>query len=501
MNDSVLDLRSISKSFQGVQALREVSFDLKAGEVHALLGENGAGKSTLIKVITGAHSPDEGEIRVNGHKVERLDPGMARRLGIAAIYQQPALFADLSVSENIALALEAPAPFRRIRWGGRRAAAARLLRRVGARIDPDAFVCELSMPEQQLVEIARVLGTGARVLIMDEPTASLTPGEVSALQEAIRVLKQDGVGFVYISHRLPEVFELADRITVLRDGTSVGTFHAASLDESDLIRRMVGRDLSAEYPGACKHTGPVRLEVRDVGCVASGVPKVSFQLRSGEIVGLSGLVGAGRTELARVLFGITPPDSGQILVDGNEVRIVSPRSAAAAGICYLPEDRRRHGIVLEMSLLVNISLAIHDKVFPRGWILEDAERRLASRFVGELGIKCAGVEALAGSLSGGNQQKVALARWLAADPKVLILDEPTQGVDVGAKREIHRLIRSLADRGMAVLMISSDLPEVIGMSDRILVMRGGCLMGEFAREEATSDGVMSAALGKGGEAC
>ncbi len=496
--NSVLELRSISKAFQGVHAVREVSFDLRAGELHALLGENGAGKSTLIKIITGAHEPDAGEIRVDGRPVKGLDPRMAHGLGISAIYQQPALFPDLSVAENIALAIEPSSPFRRVRWGLRREQALGLLRRVGARIDPDSFVRELSMPEQQLVEIARALGAGARVLVMDEPTASLTPGEVTTLLNLIRTLKSEGVGIIYISHRLPEVFEVADRITVLRDGASVGTFAVGDLDESQLIRRMVGRDLTTEYPAPSCDPGKVRLEARGVGCSRCGVPKVNFQVRSGEIVGVSGLVGAGRTELARVLFGITPADSGMILVEGHEVRIRSPRDAVDAGICYLPEDRRRHGVVLEMSLLSNISLAVHSKLFPRGWIRDEAERTLAQKFIGDLAVKCSSEEALAGSLSGGNQQKVALARWLAADPKVLLLDEPTQGVDVGAKGEIHRIIRTLADQGMGVLMISSDLPEVLGLSDRILVMREGCLVGEFTRAEATSDRVMASAMRKGG---
>ncbi len=498
MNNALLELRSISKAFQGVVALREVSFDLRPGELHALLGENGAGKSTLIKIITGAHAPDSGEIWVDGQWVKGLDPRKAHRLGVAAIYQQPALFPDLSVAENFALALEPPSPFRRVRWALRREQASQLLRRVGARIDPDTFVSELSMPEQQLVEIAKALGAGARVLIMDEPTASLTREEVGTLLGLIRVLKAEGVGIIYISHRLPEIFEVADRITVLRDGASVGTFAAGDLDESELIRRMVGRALTSEYPPALSEPGEIRLEARGLGCARWGVPEVSFQVRSGEIVGLSGLVGAGRTELARVLFGITPADSGQILVEGREVRIQSPRDAVDAGICYLPEDRRRHGVVLEMSLASNISLAVHRKLFPRGWIRDGAERELACKLIGDLAVKCSNGEALAGDLSGGNQQKVAMARWLAAGPRVLLLDEPTQGVDVGAKGEIHRLIRSLTNQGMAVLMISSDLPELLGLSDRILVMRGGCLVSEFGRGEATSDGVMAAALGKGG---
>lgn len=508
--------------------------DLMAGEVHALLGENGAGKSTLIKIITGAHAPDSGRLEVQGLPVRHFSPATAHRLGIACVYQQPALFPDLTVAENIALRLEPVSVARRVRWGSRRSFAAGLLRRIGAEIGPDREVRTLSMPQQQLVEIACALGARARIVIMDEPTASLTRPEQDRLHGIVRDLRADGVGVIYISHRLEEVFALADRVTVLRDGASVATrpvrargggqiadegavadadaeadrhrgrgshprFAASEPDhpveeESELIRLMVGREVSSLYPPAAGAPGEVVLSLRHLGCARGGVRDVSLDVHAGEIVGLAGLVGAGRTELARVIFGLTPADAGEIHLGGERVRIGSPREAVALGIACLPEDRRRHGVILEMPIAHNISLAIHRRLFPGTWLRLNAERDLALEFIRDLAVKTTGPDAPAGSLSGGNQQKVALARWLATRPRLLILDEPTQGVDVGAKGEIHRLIRSLASQGMAVLMISSDLPEILGMSDRIGVMRGGTLTTLFpGKSEART--VMAAALG------
>jgi rhamnose transport system ATP-binding protein len=495
MSSPLLQLTNVAKSFGAVRALKGVSFDLIAGEVHALLGENGAGKSTLIKVITGAHAPDSGSIEIAGRAVERLTPASARRLGIAAIYQQPALFPDLSVAENIALALERPLPFHRVRWAQRSSQALQLLERVGAKIDPASEVRDLSMPEQQLVEIARALGAGARILIMDEPTASLTRKEVELLYAVIRELRTEGVGTIYISHRLEEIFKVADRVTVLRDGESVGTNKLEQIDEAQLIRMLVGREVSTIYPPSEGSVAESVLSLRKLGCRSSGVRDVTLEIRAGEVLGLAGLVGAGRTELARVLFGITPADSGEILLYGKSIRIGSPREAVERGIGYVPEDRRRHGVILEMPVAVNMSMAIHPELFPGTWLRFGAEQRLAEEYVDRLGVKTASVEAPVASLSGGNQQKVALARWLATKPKVLILDEPTQGVDVGAKAEIHKLIRRLAAEGLAVLMISSDLPEIIGMSDRIAVMRGGSVVAELPAKSDAHE-IMAAALGK-----
>ena len=515
----MLQLSAVTKSFGAVRALKGVSFDLRAGEVHALLGENGAGKSTLIMVITGAQQPDGGMIEINGQRVAHLTPAGAHKLGVACIYQQPALFPDLTVAENIALRLEPVTAFRRIHWPDRRECATQLLQRIGAEISPEAEIHSLSMPEQQLVEIACALGAGARIVIMDEPTASLTQKEVELLFAIVRDLRQNGVGVIYISHRLEEIFELADRVTVLRDGESVGTRIVQSLNrstvesqakatvhqfndatlapltEAELIRLMVGRDVSHNYPPAEHEPGEIVLALQALGCSASGVENVTLEARAGEIVGLAGLVGAGRTELARVLFGITPADSGELLLDGHRVAIRSPQDAVAQGIAYVPEDRRRHGVILEMPIAHNMTMAIHRRLFPGAWLRFGAEKRLTLDFIRELDVRTAGLEAPGGSLSGGNQQKVALARWLATKPKVLILDEPTQGVDVGAKSEIHRIIRRLANDGMAVVMISSDLPEVLGMSDRIAVMRGGTITAILPGGSDAHD-IMAAALGQ-----
>jgi rhamnose transport system ATP-binding protein len=491
----LLAFRQITKSFGAVRALRGVDLEVRAGEVHALLGENGAGKSTLIKVATGAHAPDSGVIELGEEILTRLDPALARRRGIACIYQQPALFPDLSVAENLALRLEPASGWRRVAWRERRSLAVDLLARIGADIEPDREVGTLSMPEQQLVEIASAIGAGARVVIMDEPTASLTRHEQERLFGIVHALRREGVAVIYISHRLEEILALADRVTVLRDGQSVASRTRAEVDEATLIRLMVGRDVAQLYPPSESAPGAVRLELRALGCrVAGGLP-VSLQVRAGEVYGLAGLVGAGRTELARTIFGLTPADVGELWIDGSPVRIASPHEAIARGLAYVPEDRRRHGVVLELPIEQNVSLAAWRRLFPAGWLRRDREREEARRFVRALLIRTPDTESPAGNLSGGNQQKVALARWLATRPRILILDEPTQGVDVGAKSEIHRLVRQFAAEGMAVVLISSDLPEILGMSDRIGVMRGGKLVAELPGG-ATATQVMSAALGQ-----
>lgn len=494
----LLQLSDIRKSFGAVRALKGVSFDLQPGEVHALLGENGAGKSTLIKVITGAHSPDDGTLTVDGESLRSLTPSRARELGIACIYQQPALFPDLSVAENIGLRLKKTSAFAKVKHAEQRALALDLLKRVGAEISPDAEVRELSMPEQQLVEIACALGSGAKIVIMDEPTASLTQKEQHLLFGVVRDLRANGVGVVYISHRLEEIFALADRVTVLRDGESVGTHPVKDLTEAAMIQLMVGREVAALYPPAESEPGAVVLSLKNLGCSASGVRGIDLEVRAGEIVGMAGLVGAGRTELARILFGITPADSGQITLNGKPLTLSSPREAISHGIAYVPEDRRRHGVILEMPIAHNITMAVHPVLFPRTWLRFKAETAMAKDFIRDLGIKAYGPDAPGGSLSGGNQQKVSVSRWLATKPKLLILDEPTQGVDVGAKSEIHKIIRNLAKEGLAVLMISSDLPEVLGMSDRIAVMREGTVTAVLPGD-ADAHQVMAAALGQAGK--
>ena len=490
----LLRLAGVSKSFGGVRALRDVRFELRAGEVHALLGENGAGKSTLIKAVAGAHTPDAGTIDLDGRPLAGLSPAATRKLGISVIYQQPALFAELTVAENIALRDEPSGWWQRVRWGERRERAKRLLDRVGAAIDPLAEVRTLSMPQQQLVEIAAALGGNARVLILDEPTASLGERDAQNLFRVIAELKAEGVGIVYISHRLDEVVRIADRVTVLRDGAYVTTRDAADVTPAEMIRLMVGRSLDTVFHKEAVPLGDVVLDVQGLGCRAAGVHDVSLTVRAGEILGLAGLVGAGRTELAGVLFGLTPADAGVVRLCGRPLTIHSPADAIRAGIAYLPEDRRRHGVILDMAVDANTTLAVLDRVSTATLLHAGREDALATEYVRRLGTKTPGVRAAVGNLSGGNQQKVALARWLATRPAVIILDEPTQGVDVGAKAEIHKLIGQLAREGLAVILISSELPEVLGVADRIGVVRGGTIVATLDRGEATQERVMRLAL-------
>ena len=529
MSAPLLRLNQIDKSFDGVRALKGVSLELMPGEVHALVGENGAGKSTLVKVMTGAESPDAGRIEIAGHPVTHLTPIRARQLGVACIYQHPALFPDLTVAENIRLRLERPAAYHRVDWSRARTLANDLLKRIGADIPIDAPVRDLSMPHQQLVEIACALGTGARIVIMDEPTASLTQREQRLLFGVVRDLRQQGVGVIYVSHRLDEIFALANRVTILRDGENVRTCAVGELTEPSLIRLMVGRELSPTreqalptYPSFPRKfsaasdvatpsprasigqseidsgrvvSSNVALSLRNLSCYVSGVRNVNLDLNSGEILGLAGLVGAGRTELARVLFGLTPADTGEIRMNGQRIVLDSPQIAVAHGIAYVPEDRSRHGAILELPVEQNITMAIHPRIFPGGWLRLGVERALAAQHIRTLDIRPPASGIRAAALSGGNQQKVSVARWLATKPSILILDEPTQGVDVGAKSELHALIRNLAKQGLAVLLISSDLPELLALSDRIGVMRAGRLV-SLLPAKTDPHKVMSAAFGQ-----
>jgi rhamnose transport system ATP-binding protein len=492
----VLRATDVTKAYAGVQALKRASLELRAGEVHALVGENGAGKSTLIKILTGAVQPDSGEIHLNGQPLKRLTPATAKQLGIAAIYQQPALFAELTVAENIALGLERTGRWGRVDWGERHRRATELLARVGARIDPETDAGELSMPQQQLVEIARALGADAKVLVLDEPTASLSKDDTDNLFRVVRELRDQGVGMIYISHRLEELPVIADRVTVLRDGNTIATREMSDVNREQLIQLMVGRELSAVFPKRAVPLGDVVLELRGVGCVAAGVSDINLSVRAGEIVGLSGLVGAGRSELARTIFGLTPADAGEIRVRGQRVRITCPADAIAHGIAYVPEDRRRHGVVLEMPVSENVTLAALGNLTRFGVLDFRRERELATDYTRRLGVKTASIRSLVSTLSGGNQQKVALSRWLLTKPAVLVLDEPTQGIDVGAKSEIHELMMELATQGVAILMISSELPEILGMSDRIAVMHGGTIVSVLDRAEATPERVLARALGE-----
>lgn len=486
----------IQKSFGAVRALRGVSFDLLAGEVHALVGENGAGKSTLIKILTGAVQPDSGVILFQEQPIEQNSPAKARALGISVIYQQPALFPDLTVAENIALAQVNKWSWKRINWNARREHARLLLERIGAKIRPEASAGTLSMPEQQLVEIAKAVDADAKVLIMDEPTASLGDQDAENLFRLVDDLRSKGTGIIYISHRFEELFRLADRVTVLRDGNSIQTCPMSGVTTEDLIRMMVGRELETVFPKHHTQLGETALEVRSLGCRALGVKNVSLFIRSGEVLGLAGLIGSGRTQFAQALFGLAEIDLGEVFLNGKKWIIQSPADALRAGLAYVPEDRRRHGVILDMSVAANSTLASLAKISNgSGFLNAGKEERLATETMRQLGVKAPSPDTLAKNLSGGNQQKVALGRWLMTDPKVLILDEPTQGIDVGAKSEIYQLIGQLAQRGLAILMISSETPEILAMSDRIAVMAKGEIAGTLERGEATPEVLLELALG------
>jgi ABC-type sugar transport system ATPase subunit len=490
----VLRATALTKSYAGVRALRSASFDLRAGEVHALIGENGAGKSTLTKIITGAIQPDSGELLIFGNAIQDNNPNLSRSLGIAAIYQQPSLFPDLSVAENIALPLEQGSAGHRVDWKARFARAKELLLLTGASIDPSRLANTLSMAEQQIVEIAKAVGADAKILLMDEPTALLSEHESANLFRLIATLRAQGVAIVYISHRLEEILAIADRITVLRDGETVAVRNSAEVTQPELIQLMVGRSIASVYPKRVVPIGDVALEVRGLNNADAGLHDISFAVRRGEILGFAGLVGSGRTELARTLFGLTPVRA-EILLQGVPARIDSPGDAIRNGIAYLPEDRRQHGVILDMPIAENISMADLGEVSRGGLIDRAKEQKMAYEFRNSLRIKTPNVNVAAGNLSGGNQQKVALARWLATHPKIMILDEPTQGVDVGSKSEIHELIVDLAEQGMAVILISSELPEVLGMSDRVAVFHGGTIAGFLSREQATQESIMELAFG------
>ncbi|MBR7830803.1 sugar ABC transporter ATP-binding protein [Actinospica sp. MGRD01-02] len=490
----VLALEGVSKSFGAVRALRGVSLELFGGEVHALAGENGAGKSTLIKVLAGVHRPDAGSVLLDGSPLEFAGPADARDAGVAVIYQEPTLFPDLSVAENIFMGRQPRRSLGRVDHRGVRAAASALFARLGVVMDPDRPARGLSIADQQLVEIAKALSFDARVLIMDEPTAALTGSEVARLFSVVRTLREQGAAVLFISHRLEEVFELCQRVTTLRDGAWVASEPVEGLTESDLVERMVGRTLDELYPKQAAEVGEVALEVSRL--TREGVfTDVSFTVRSGEIVGLAGLVGAGRSEVARAVFGVDRWDAGSVKVSGRELRPGSPSLAMAAGIALVPEDRRAQGLVMEMTIERNIGLSGLKETSKAGLISRRAERDRAVDWATKLQVKYARLGDLVGTLSGGNQQKVVLAKWLATKPSVLIVDEPTRGIDVGTKAEVHRLLSQLAAEGVAVLMISSDLPEILGMADRVLVMHEGRIAAEIPRDQASEQSVMAAATG------
>jgi rhamnose transport system ATP-binding protein len=494
-SNPLLAMEQIEKRFGGVHALRGVSVDLKPGEVHALVGENGAGKSTLIKILAGAFATDGGTICFRNQIVERMTPGLSHSLGIAVVYQQPALFPHLTVAENLAFARDGGRLTHLADWRTWNRRAAAVLEELGTDIRPQDVAGSLTMPQQQLVEIAKALDVEAKVLVMDEPTASLGEKETDNLLGIVRQLRSGGVGVIYISHRLEEVYALADRITVLRDGESVGTFDAKDLAKERLIHLMVGRQLETVFPVRTSQVGAAVLEVHDLSNYSRGVHQISFTLHCGEVLGVAGLVGAGRTQLAETLFGLTPCDSGLIRIEGVSVRVESPQQAVRLGLAYVPEDRRKHGVIMDLSVGQNTTLSSLKKISRAGFLQPREEFRAAEKYRSRFQIKADSVLTPVQELSGGNQQKVAIARWLMTQPRVLILDEPTQGVDIGAKAEIYAAIRELAAGGLAILLISSEMPEVIGMSDRILVMREGRIAGLLDANDATANRVMELALG------
>ncbi|MFI9586945.1 sugar ABC transporter ATP-binding protein [Streptomyces sp. NPDC052236] len=489
--DELLRIEGIRKTFPGVVALDGVDFDLRRGEVHVLLGENGAGKSTLIKMLSGAYRPDSGRVLAAGREVRIHGAQDAERLGIATIYQEFNLVPDLTVAENIFLGRQ-PRRFGMIDRKRMEAAASELLHRVGLTVSPRAKVRELGIARLQMVEIAKALSLNAQVLIMDEPTAVLTSEEVEKLFGIVRKLREDGVGIVFITHHLEEIAALGDRVTVLRDGKSVGQV-PASTPEDDLVRLMVGRSIEQQYPREPADAGVPLLTVR--GLTRDGVfHDVGFEVRAGEVVGIAGLVGAGRTEVARAVFGADPYDAGTVEVAGRRLPRHDVGAAMTAGIGLVPEDRKGQGLVLDASVQENLGLVTLRAATRAGLVDRGAQRRAAARIAEQLGVRMAGLDQHVRTLSGGNQQKVVIGKWLLADTKVLILDEPTRGIDVGAKVEIYQLINELTAAGHAVLMISSDLPEVLGMSDRVLVMAQGRIAGELAAHEATQDAVMALAV-------
>jgi rhamnose transport system ATP-binding protein len=498
MTESILQVKAIQKRFPGVHALKGVDFEVRPGEIHALLGENGAGKSTLIKIIAGVYQPDSGEIYMNGKPVTFANPREAQNVGVATMYQELSLYPELTVAENIFMG-HAPrrhfGPINIMDWNSMFTRAKELLAELEIYdMDVKRLVGTLNVGNRQRVEIAKALSLNARLLIMDEPTAALTESDVANLFAIVRLLRERGVGIIYISHKLIEVFELADRVTVLRDGEYIGTKNVSETNENELISMMVGRTIENLFPKQKAEIKDVVLEVKNLQREPH-TRNISFQVRAGEIVGLAGLVGSGRSETAQVIFGILPAESGEIQVGGRKVNITQPAEAVKYGIAYVPEDRGTQGLVRQMTIRENVSMAILKQVSNTTFIDYGAEKNLAKGAIEQFGIRAYSTEQVANKLSGGNQQKVVVGKWLASNPLLIIMDEPTRGVDVGAKSEIHRLMSELAaERGLAILMISSELPEILGMSDRILVMREGAIVAEFSRAEATQEKIGAAMM-------
>lgn len=494
MSEYVLELRGITKIFPGVKALDHVQFQLQPGEIHALMGENGAGKSTFIKIITGVHAPEEGEIFFNGQKIELKSPLDAQKLGIAAIYQHVTCYPDLSVTENIFMGHEkVQKGTNRILWNQMHAEARALLQELGAAFDPKTLMGTLSIAQQQIVEIAKALSTHAKIIIMDEPTAALTKRESEELYKITEKLRDNGTSIIFISHRFEDMYRLASKVTVFRDAKYIGTWGVREISNEELIVAMVGREITQLFPKKPSQIGAELLRVEGLGQTGA-FADVSFSLRKGEILGLTGLVGAGRSEVCQAIFGIMPYDSGKIYLEEKEVRIDSPQEAMNHGIGYLPEDRQKQGLVLQWGIGRNITLSTMKKFSPRGWLNDSREADAAKALSEKVGVKANSIFDLASSLSGGNQQKVIVAKLLSADLKIIILDEPTKGVDVGAKSAIHEIMSDMACQGYGIIMVSSEMPEVLGMSDRIVVMREGRVTAVLDRKDATQETILEAAM-------
>lgn len=491
----VLELAGVRKTFGSVVALADGNLTVQPGSIHALVGENGAGKSTLIKVVAGLHPRDEGTFRFRGADVDFTSTAEAKDAGIAVIYQEPTLFPDLSVTENIFMGRQPLGRGRRIDKQAMIAEAEQIFSRLGVNLDPRRPAQGLSIADQQIIEIAKAISLDAHLLIMDEPTAALSGVEVERLFSVARSLRDEGRGIVFISHRFDEVFALSDTITVMRDGAYVGTTDAAETTNDQLVKMMVGREVSELFPKTAAEIGDVVLDVENL-TTAGTFHEVSFTVRAGEIVGLAGLVGAGRSEIARAVFGVDPYDSGTVTLAGRRVPKTNPQAAIRAGMALVPEDRRQQGLVIESSVARNIGSAIRGRLAHWGLLASRTENHAADPWATMLQVKTSALSMEAATMSGGNQQKVAIAKWLATDPQLLIIDEPTRGIDVGTKAEVHRLLCELAGQGLAILMISSELPEVLGMADRVLVVSEGRITAELDRSEATPEAVMHAATAR-----
>lgn len=494
MSDYILELKGITKMFPGVKALDNVQFQLKPGEVHALMGENGAGKSTFIKVITGVHKAEEGEMFLEGEKVNFKGPRDAQAAGIAAVYQHPTSYPDLTVAENIFMGHEI-IKSGMIQWREMNKKAAELLEQLDAEFKPTAEMGALSVAHQQMVEIAKALSMNAKIIILDEPTAALTKNESEKLYKIVDKLKEEGVSIIFISHRFEDMYRLADRVTVFRDSQYIGTYDVDGITNADLIKAMVGREISDLFPKPEVELGAEVLRVENMS--RTGFYKnVSFSVRAGEIIGLTGLVGAGRTEVVESVCGITKADSGKVFLEGKQVHIKKPSDAMKQGIVLLPENRQKEGLILSWGLGDNVMLPTMKKYAKAGFNDNKKERELAKKLLEEVDTKAVTIFDPASSLSGGNQQKVVVAKALGQEMKVVIMDEPTKGVDVGAKAEIYQIMGDLAKQGYGIVLISSEMPEILGMSDRIIVMCNGRVTGELSRSEATQEGILELAMEK-----